>query len=40
KGYWLVSTDGGVFCFGDATFFGSAGSLRLNHPMVGLVVAR
>jgi hypothetical protein len=40
KGYWLVGTDGGVFSFGDATFFGSAGSLRLNQPMVGLVVAK
>ena len=24
KGYWLVATDGGVFAFGDAGFFGSA----------------
>jgi hypothetical protein len=40
KGYWLVAGDGGIFNFGDAGFFGSAGSLRLNKPMVGLVVAR
>jgi methionine-rich copper-binding protein CopC len=40
KGYWLVATDGGVFNFGDARFFGSAGSLRLNKPMVALVVGR
>jgi hypothetical protein len=25
-GYWLVASDGGVFTFGDADFFGSAGS--------------
>jgi hypothetical protein len=23
KGCWLVANDGGVFSFGDATFFGS-----------------
>jgi hypothetical protein len=26
NGYWLVAADGGVFTFGDATFYGSAGS--------------
>jgi hypothetical protein len=34
KGYWLVSSDGGVFSFGDAGFYGSAGNLRLNKPIV------
>ena len=24
KGYWLVASDGGIFTFGDATFYGSA----------------
>ncbi len=24
KGYWLVASDGGVFSFGDARFYGSA----------------
>jgi hypothetical protein len=24
KGYWLVASDGGVFTFGDAQFYGSA----------------
>ena len=24
-GYWLVASDGGIFSFGDATFYGSAG---------------
>ncbi|HET9444295.1 MAG TPA: LpqB family beta-propeller domain-containing protein [Acidimicrobiales bacterium] len=35
-GYWLVASDGGVFTFGDAGFFGSTGSLRLNRPVVGM----
>jgi hypothetical protein len=25
-GYWLVASDGGIFSFGDAGFFGSAGA--------------
>ena len=25
-GYWLVASDGGIFAFGDASFFGSAGA--------------
>ena len=28
KGYWLAGTDGGVFAFGDARFFGSTGGTR------------
>ena len=28
--------DGGVFSFGDAAFYGSTGSLRLNKPIVGI----
>jgi hypothetical protein len=35
SGYRLVAADGGVFSFGDAGFFGSAGALRLNRPIVG-----
>jgi len=35
-GYWLVASDGGIFSYGDAAFAGSAGSLRLNAPIVGL----
>ena len=34
-GYRLVAADGGVFSFGDAGFYGSAGALRLNRPIVG-----
>jgi hypothetical protein len=26
RGYWLIGADGGVYAFGDATFFGSAAS--------------
>jgi hypothetical protein len=33
-GYWLVATDGGVFTFGDATFYGSTGNINLTLPIV------
>jgi hypothetical protein len=36
RGYWLVASDGGIFAFGDAGFYGSTGSLRLNKPIVGM----
>jgi L,D-peptidoglycan transpeptidase YkuD (ErfK/YbiS/YcfS/YnhG family) len=36
RGYWLAASDGGVFTFGDATFYGSAGALHLNAPIVGM----
>ena len=36
KGYWLVASDGGIFNYGDAGFLGSAGSLPLNKPVVGM----
>ena len=32
KGYWLVAKDGGVFAFGDATFYGSARASRWLAP--------
>jgi hypothetical protein len=35
-GYWLVASDGGVFSFGNAEFYGSAAPLRLNRPIVGM----
>ena len=35
-GYWLVASDGGIFNFGDAGFFGSAGGTPLNRPAVGV----
>ena len=34
KGYWLVASDGGVFSFGDASFYGSTGAMTLNKPIV------
>ena len=36
KGYWLVASDGGIFTFGDARFFGSTGGVHLNQPIVGM----
>jgi peptidoglycan hydrolase-like protein with peptidoglycan-binding domain len=36
KGYWLVASDGGVFSFGDAGAYGSAGGQRLSEPVVGM----
>jgi hypothetical protein len=38
KGYWLVASDGGIFSFGDATFYGSTGAIALNKPVVGMSV--
>ena len=35
-GYWLVGSDGGIFTFGSAQFYGSTGSLRLQRPVVGI----
>jgi hypothetical protein len=35
-GYWLVGSDGGIFAFGSATFYGSTGSLHLVRPVVGI----
>jgi hypothetical protein len=34
--YWMAAADGGIFNFGNAGFFGSAGSLHLNRPVVGI----
>jgi len=36
NGYWLVASDGGIFSYGDATFYGSTGSIHLNKPIVGM----
>ena len=38
-GYWLVAGDGGIFDYGDAGFYGSAGSIHLNQPIVGMSVS-
>src|SRR5664280_2793711 len=36
RGYWLVASDGGIFTYGDADFYGSAGAIHLNQPIVGM----
>jgi ribosomal protein L24E len=35
-GYRLVAADGGIFAFGDASYHGSTGNIRLNQPIVGM----
>ena len=35
-GYWQVASDGGVFTFGAAQFYGSTGAIKLNKPVVGM----
>ncbi len=35
-GYWTVASDGGIFSFGAAQFYGSMGGVKLNKPMVGM----
>jgi peptidoglycan hydrolase-like protein with peptidoglycan-binding domain len=35
-GYWVVSSDGGVYSYGSARFFGSMAGQRLAHPVVGI----
>jgi hypothetical protein len=36
QGVWQAAFDGGVFTSGDAEFFGSAGGLPLQEPVVGI----
>ncbi|MHB1761965.1 MAG: protease pro-enzyme activation domain-containing protein [Acidimicrobiales bacterium] len=36
RGYWEVASDGGVFAFGDAQFYGSMGAKPLAAPVVGI----
>jgi len=31
-----VASDGGIFAYGDAVFYGSTGGLPLNKPIVGM----
>ena len=32
----LVASDGGIFSFGNAHFYGSTGAIHLNQPIVGM----
>jgi hypothetical protein len=34
--YWLAGSDGGIFSFGGATFYGSMGGKALDKPVVGI----
>jgi len=36
SGYWTVASDGGIFSYGDAHFYGSMGGIPLNKPVVGM----
>ena len=36
RGYWEVAADGGLFAFGDASFYGSMGGSHLNSPIVAM----
>jgi hypothetical protein len=35
-GYWLGASDGGIFNYCNARFFGSMGNIHLNQPIVGM----
>ncbi|MBW3590149.1 MAG: N-acetylmuramoyl-L-alanine amidase [Actinobacteria bacterium] len=36
SGYWIMGSDGGIFTYGNAKFYGSTGAMRLNQPPVGM----
>ncbi len=36
-GYWLVGSDGGIFAFGSARFYGSIGAMHIQRPVVSIV---
>ena len=40
QGYWLVASDGGIFTFGDAHYYGSTGATPLNKPIVGMAATQ
>jgi L,D-peptidoglycan transpeptidase YkuD (ErfK/YbiS/YcfS/YnhG family) len=39
-GYWITASNGGVFTFGDASFYGSEGGQTLSAPIVGMAATR
>jgi hypothetical protein len=36
NGYWLAASDGGIFSYGGAHYYGSMGDRTLNRPVVGM----
>ena len=36
NGYWEVASDGGIFSYGGASFYGSTGGIALDKPIVGM----
>ena len=36
SGYWEVASDGGIFTYGEAGYYGSHGATPLNQPIVGI----
>src|SRR5258707_875915 len=36
RGYWLVASDGGIFSFGNARFYGSTGATVLYSTIAGM----
>ena len=34
SGYWIVTSDSGVYSFGTAAYYGGPGNLKLNQPLV------
>ncbi|HET6809442.1 MAG TPA: matrixin family metalloprotease [Acidimicrobiales bacterium] len=40
QGFWMASSDGGVYSEGDARFFGSAAGTRLSAPVVGMAATK
>ncbi len=36
QGYRIAGSDGGIFSYGDAAFYGSTGNIHLNKPVVGM----
>ncbi len=36
RGYWQTGSDGGIFTFGNAGYYGSTGNIHLNKPIVGM----
>ena len=38
-GYWLTDSDGEVYAFGSASYYGSLTNMHLNSPVVGIASA-